>query len=143
MKRTLVFLVIFAAACASGNQSNGPNVQVALQQTTSGSNIFYFPGPVNIEYVLSVMNPTAQTITLKRVDLATRGQGAYQLRTSGNINLRVPPNSTASQAIYAWGRSRGGMLMSGEPVTMQITAVFDDGTGRTFSRLALQNLAQP
>lgn len=144
MKRAVfASLFVLLAACASTPQSNGPQVQVSIAQQNLSPDLYYFRGPVSLQYVLSVSNPTNQPITLRRLDLQTQGPGAYSLRTSGPFNLTVPANSTATQAIYAWGYARGGLLSQGEPVTMRISAVFADAAGKSFQRIAMQNLAQP
>lgn len=129
---------MLAAACAS-SQSDAPPVEIALAETGTPG-LFYFAGPINVQYQLAVSNPTDRQITLTRLDLATQGPGAYALRTSGVLNLKISPHSTATTLISAWGRSRGGYLMSGEPVSMRGTAIFDDGTGKSFSKIFLQRI---
>ena len=141
MKRAL-FLALFAASCASSQQSTGPQVEIALTQLNNPANVFYYPGPVAVQYELSVTNPLNEPITLKRLDLSTSGQGAYALNTSGTLNLKIPAKSTATQTISAWGRSFGGYLTGGEPVNMRLTGIFADSAGKTFSQIALQNLPQ-
>lgn len=118
-------------------------MQMALVQQGLSPDMYYFSGPISLQYQLMVTNPTSQPITLKRLDLETEGQGGHYVRTSGMMNLRVPPNSTATQSIYVWGRSRGGYLTAGEPVTMRMSGLFEDASGKGFSKIALQNLRQP
>ena len=142
MKR-LILAALFIAGCASSNQSSGPDVQLALVQQGLSPDIYYFSGPISLQYQLLVTNPTNQPITLKRLDLQTEGQGAYYVRTSGTMNLLIPPNSTTTRDIYVWGSSRGGYLTAGEPVTMRMSAIFDDGSGKAFAKIAIQNLRQP
>ena len=141
MKRTslTLALIIVAAACASSTQSDAPPVEIALVETGTPG-LFYFAGPINVQYQLAVNNPTDRQITLRRLDLSTQGPGAYSLRTSGVINLKVPAHSTATTSISAWGRSRGGYLMADEPVSMRGTAIFDDGSGKSFSKIFLQRI---
>jgi hypothetical protein len=110
--RKLLFIALLAG-CASSSQSNGPDVQIALAQ-----------------------------VKLKRLDLATSGEGAYFLRTSGSFNVTVPPKSTVNQTFSAWGRSRGSYLSMGEPVTLRVNAVFADPANHSFSKMALENLPQ-
>lgn len=133
-------LSLLLAGCASSKQS-GPNVTVQLAQLNSSSNVFYFAGPVNIEYQLAITNPTNQPLTLTRLDLQTIGSGAYFLRNSGTpMNLKVAPNATTSYTISVWGQSRGGYLASGEPVTIRGTAFFQGPSG-SFVRLFNQNIS--
>ena len=141
--RTMAFAFVFLAACATSRQSTGPDVQVAVTQQGISPDLYYFRGPVSLQYQLMVSNPTNQPITLTRLDLTSEGPGAYSIHTTGPFNLRVPPNSTASQNISAWGYSRGGMLSQGEPVTLRVTAIFADANRKTFQRFAMENLSQP
>jgi hypothetical protein len=65
-------LAFLFAACASSQQSSGPPVTVQLTQLGGSSNIFYFPGPVNVQYEVAVNNPTDQAITMRRLDCAPK-----------------------------------------------------------------------
>jgi hypothetical protein len=142
--KTTVFLIsiLFATACAT-QQSSGPPVTVQLAQVGSSANVFYFPGPVNVQYQVSVTNPTDQEITLQRLDLRTEGTGAYYLNTAGSpMNVRIAPKSNATFTVSAWGRSRGGYIASTEPVTLFATAYFNGPAG-SFMKLVHQNAWQP
>jgi len=145
MKSAVCFLTLglFLVACGSSNLSSnsGPNVNVHLAQVNTAPDIFYFSGPVNIQYQLSIANPTSDPLTLTRLDLETVGPGAYSLRTAATpMNLKVPPNSTASYTISVWGRARGGYLTADEPVTLRATAFFK-GTSGSFVRLFTENIS--
>lgn len=129
---TLSAVVLLLAGCGSGaSQSTGPNVTVHLRQINTPHDIFYFAGPVNIQFALEVTNPTNEPVTLQRLELETIGPGAYYLRTGSTpINLTVKPNSTATTTLSAWGRSRGGYLTSTEPVTLRAVAYFSAPSGQ-------------
>ena len=134
-------LSVFLVGCASSNQPSGPAVAVQLEQLNSSNDIFYFRGPVNIQYRVLVTNPTNQPLTLTRLDLQTIGSGAYALRTNSTpMNLQVAPNATTAYTISVWGYSRGGYLASSEPVTIRGTAYFK-GTSGSFIRLFNQNIS--
>ncbi len=135
-------LAFLLTACASSNNSNGPNVAVQLAQVSSTNDVFYFRGPVNVQYQVQITNPTNQPLTLTRLDLQTIGTGAYSLRANGTpMNLKVPPNATTAYLISVWGYSRGGYLASSEPVTIRGTAYFQGPNG-SFVRLFNQNISQ-
>ena len=144
MKRaTLLALAVYLAACASSQSSSkGPNVTVELAQLTTASDVFYLRGPVSIQYQLAISNPTAQPITLTRLDLQTLGPGAYSLRANGTpMNLSVAPNSTSNYTIAVWGYSNGGYVASTEPVTLRGTAYFKGPSG-SFLRIFNENIPQ-
>ena len=144
MRITAIVLTFLLAACASQQQSSGgPPVTVQLTQLNGTSNIFYYPGPVNVQYQVAVNNPTDQTVTLRRLDLRTEGFGAYALRTSGApMNVKIAPKSAATFTISAWGQARGGHIASTEPVSLFATAYFDAPSG-TFVKLVHENAWQP
>ena len=142
MKTSLSLPLLFLVACASSTLSSGPPVTVQLEQVNTPSDIFYFAGPVNIQYRVLVSNPTSQPLTLSRLDLQTIGPGAYSLRAGNTpMNLKVPPNSTAAFLISVWGRARGGYLTADEPVTIRGTAYLQGSSG-SFLKVFNQNLAQ-
>jgi len=134
---------LFLFACASSNQSsNGPGVTVQLAQVSQPNDVFYFRGPVNIQYQVSINNPTNEELTLTRLDLQTIGPGAYSLRANGTpMNLKVAPNSTSSYLISVWGYSAGGYLRSSEPVTIRGTSYFKGAKSGSFLKLFNQNIS--
>jgi hypothetical protein len=143
MKTAVVFLsALLVVACASSKQPSGPEVAVRMAQTNASNDVFYFAGPVSIQYQLAITNPTNQPLTLERLDLQTIGPGAYSLRTAATpMNLKIPPNGTSVFNIAVWGRSRGGYLTATEPVTVRGTAYFRGPSG-TFVRIFTENLSQ-
>jgi len=135
-------VLLFLAACASTTRSSGPNVTVQLQQINNPSEVFYYRGPISVQYRVGITNPTAEPLTLQRLDLQTIGPGAYSLRANGTpMNLRVPPNSTAVYTISVWGYARGGYLASTEPVTLRGTAYFQGTTSGAFIRMFNENIS--
>src|SRR5205085_11366195 len=142
-RRFALLATLLFAACASTSQENGPPVTVRLAQLGGTSNIFYYPGPVNVQYQVTVDNPTDQPITLRRLHLRTEGFGAYALRTTGTpMNVKIAPKSTATFTISAWGRASGGYIASTEPVSLFATAYFAAPSG-TFVKLVHENAWQP
>lgn len=144
MKGALSALAVglLLTACASSNNSTGPNVTLQIAQVGSAGNVFYFRGPVNVQYQVAINNPTNQELTLTRLDLNTFGSGAYSLRANGTpMNLKVAANSTTAYLISVWGYSRGGYLASTEPVTIRGTAYFQGPSG-SFIRMFNENISQ-
>ena len=138
-----LFLALLVIGCGSSKLSSnsGPNVTVHLEQLNAAPDIFYFAGPVNIQYQLSITNPTSEPLTLTRLDLQTIGPGAYSLRTEATpMNLKVPPNGTATYTVSVWGRARGGYLTADEQVTLRGTAYFKGSSG-SFVRILTENIS--
>jgi hypothetical protein len=129
-----IALALLFVACASnsGMYSSADNggVAVSLDQVAGGSDMFYFRGAVNVQYRLTIENPTNDTITLRRIRLDTVGRGAYALRTGSTpISATVAPRSTVTIPLSAWGQSAGGFIRSTEPVTLRGVAMFDSPHG--------------
>jgi hypothetical protein len=142
MRIQVILFTLLAAACASQQDSGSP-VTVQLTQVGGPANVFYYPGPVNVQYEVAVTNPTNQQIALRRLDLRTEGPGAYALRTSGSpMNVKIAPKSSATFTVSAWGQARGGYIASTEPVSLYATAYFDGPSG-TFVKLIHENAWQP
>ena len=129
MRRLLLALLLVGCASSAGDQ-----VSVQLQQLGATSD-FRFSGPVTIQLRITVSNPTAQPVTLSRIELRTIGPGAYILQEpSIPLHLAVPAGMTASVTVAARGSSLGGNVQSVEPVTVRATAYFD-APGGAFVRI--------
>ncbi|HJT16200.1 MAG TPA: hypothetical protein VJ853_02375 [Thermoanaerobaculia bacterium] len=136
-------ITILLAGCASTPRSGGPPVTVAIQQVNAVNNVFYYRGPVNVQFRVGVTNPTNEPLTLTRLDLQTIGPGAYSVRANGTpMNLRVAPNSTTVYTVSVWGYARGGYLASTEPVTLRGTAYFQGASSGSFIKMFNENISQ-
>jgi len=142
MKKALsVLALLFLVSCSSSQQSSGPSVAIHLVPLNTSSDVYYFSGPINIQYQLAVANPTSQPIKLSRVELQTIGSGAYVIRnTSSPMNVTIPANSTSTFTVSVWGYSRGGSMRSTEPVTVRGIGYFDAASG-PFIRMFTENIS--
>jgi len=143
MKSALSVLgvLLLASACSTNMSSSGPAVSVKLAQRNASSNIFYFAGPVNLEYLVQITNPTNEPVTMTSLDLQTVGPGAYFVRAGGTpMNLTVPASSARTYTIAVWGRARGGYISSTEPVTLRGIAHFKGQTSGAFTRIFTENV---
>jgi hypothetical protein len=137
MRLTLATAVLSLAlaGCASSAGSSGPNLDIHLEQASDVPDMFYFRGPINLQYRLIISNPTGTPVTLRRLDLRTLGPGAYSIRTGSTpITQTIAPNGTTSVALSAWGQSSGGYMRSAEPVTVRGVAYLDTPDGHAFVR---------
>jgi hypothetical protein len=130
-----VLLLALGGCASSASDSSGPNLGIHLEQASGVPDMFYFRGPINLQYRLTVANPTATPVTLRRLDLRTIGPGAYSIRTGSTpITQTIAPNGTTSVVLSAWGRATGGYLSSEEPVTLRGVAYFDTPDHHAFVR---------
>jgi len=140
--KILALTLVLLASAAIGSAARSPNVPINLTQITTTPDIFYFRGPVNIQYQLSVTNPTDQPLKLSRLQIESIGPGAYSIHsTSTPMNLKLAPNETRTMTISVWGRARGGFLSADEPVTIHGTAYFNGASG-SFVRMFNENFMQ-
>jgi hypothetical protein len=137
--------IVILAACASSatSSSNAPPLQLTLlQRGAPAADVFYFRGPINIQYDLAIKNPTNEQYTLRRLDIQSIGPGAYRVRTGTQpVNQRVSANGTTSVRLSTWGQSTGGFISSGEPVTVRVIAQFDGPHGR-FQKIFSETISQ-
>jgi len=125
------FLIAFAllAACASSG-TDQPKFGIDVAQVAEGSSAFYFAGPVNVQFQITITNPTDEPATLRHVRLGTSGAGAYVIQPHDTpTNLAIPPKSSATVTVPAWGTALGGPLYSHAPVTLRLTAYLDTPHG--------------
>lgn len=128
--RLAAIVLVLGAACASaGNRPDAPKVDVVLAPLNATSDIFYFRGPITLDYQIGFHNPSDEPLTLTRLELRTEGGGAYRISTAAPMKLNLPARSNVSYKISVWGRALGGYIRQDEPVTMRITAYFDSPRG--------------
>ena len=136
----IAILLIALSGYAWGAASDSPKLNIRLDQLSSPGDMFYFRGPVNIQYALTIANPTNQPVTLKRIELSSIGPGSYSLHTGSTpVSRTIPANGTTTLKLSAWGRSAGGFLRSEEPVTVRGVAYFDTPHGKPFVRQFIEN----
>ncbi len=136
MKKSLMILALAVlAGCASSNQNAGPAVAMHVTATNLSTNTLYFRGPMSAALQMTITNPTADTITLRTLDLRTIGPGSFRMRTGTTpVNKTVLPNSTATLTMSAWGFSTGGYLASSLPIDVRGLAYFESPHG-AFTRM--------
>jgi hypothetical protein len=91
MKHTIFLAFAILSVSVSAMAASTPDVQAHLAQTTLPGDMFYFRGPVNIQYQLTITNPSSEPLTLSRVNLSTQGPGGYSLHTSDAFVKTVVP----------------------------------------------------
>jgi hypothetical protein len=145
MKYRILFAIVAlltVATFASAKTNAKAPLEVRLAQTGGGGNdLYYFSGPVSVQYALQIDNPTGETFRLTRLNLRTQGPGGYTLRTGDSPLKHTIPPGTTTMSLSAWARSRGGFIHSNEPVSILGTAYFD-GPGGHFVKQFTQYIPQ-
>ena len=133
LKTAVAVLVGFLGFASSSRGAEEPKLDIQLRQASVPGDVFYFRGPVNLQYQLAIKNPSNEPVTLRRIDLSTIGPGAYSLHTGATpISRAIPANGTVALNLSAWGQSAGGFLRSEEPVTIRGVAYFEAPGHKSF-----------
>jgi hypothetical protein len=135
LRRVLPVLVIVAlAACGSIDNAKVDLIppELALRQLggpgLAGSQV---TGAISVNVRVSVFNPSQEPITLKRVDFATVGQGAYSVsNVSRPFGKAIAPDQTIEVDTWLPAFSEGSIIGNNGPVTMRVTAFFDSDVGQ-------------
>ena len=134
--RLLLPLLAIAAVAACSSIDNAPveliPPEIGLRQLggpgLAGSQV---TGPISINVRLTVRNPSAETLTLKRVDFATVGQGSYYVSgASRPFGKSIGPDQTIELDTWLPADSEGSIIGNNGPVTMRVTAFFDSEVGQ-------------
>ena len=148
MKRLpLALILILAAACASSKSQNGkskPDPPIEIEQVVGPAELNYPYGPVEVQYQLTIQNPTSQPITVTRVAVATlNSQGAaYTLRRDFyNVKKTIAPNATDAVTFWAKAFSYGRSMRDTEPITLRAIVYFDSPEGN-FQKILMRELPQ-
>lgn len=101
-----------------------------------------YSGPTSITFQVSITNKSSEMITIRQLQLASVGTGAYVLRRDPHfLNKDIPPGETLVATINVPAFAQGGNTGSREPVTVRGTAYFDSEYG-LFQRVFLSNFQQ-
>lgn len=126
--------MVAIAACSSIDNAQVELIppEVGLRQLggpgLAGSQV---TGPLSVAMRLTVHNPSLETITLKRVDFATVGQGAYAVAgVSRPFGKAIGPDQTIELDTWVPAVSEGTIIGNNGPVTMRVTAFFDSEVGQ-------------
>jgi len=133
-----------ALSCASKKGVTLIRPEIALVQIVGPAEVGYPRGQMDIQYGMRVANRSAETITLRRIDISSFGSGAYTLRREQHpFNQSVPPDQYADVTFWVRALARGGPFTMGanEPVTVRIIAYFDSPEG-PFTQLVQRDLMQ-
>ena len=141
MKRAIVLLgVIFLlASCGSSKPAGPQRVHIDIVQLT-GLAESQPPGPLDIQLGIEVQNLTNEPITIKRVEMAEIGPGAWQMGSSAPgvgvnrpylFNTVVAPGTqeTVTFWVHAYAIGVRGSSRENEPVNLRAMVFFDAKSG--------------
>lgn len=152
MKRLAILAACAALlACSSGSKKvNIIRPEIGLVQLVGPADLNYPTGDIEVQYGMRIANRSAETITLRRIEVApVGGGGPYTLRRESYYFTReVGPDQFADIAFWAKATADGNAMASDAtaPVTIRATAYFDAPSGgfrevvmRTFQQYGNEN----
>jgi len=132
-------LLMIPSAWASSD--NTPTIAMDIRPVNIASDILYFPGPVPLQFALTVTNPTNEPVTLQGLNVQSVGPGAFSVRSGPvSVNRTIPAGGSATLTLSTWGRAHGGYMRAEEPVTLRAIGTFRSPSHHTFIRMINQNL---
>jgi hypothetical protein len=127
--------LLFAIALVSCSSSSTPKAniiqpEIDLVQVVGPAELNYPNGGADLRFDVEIANRSGEPITLKRVELASMGPGAYTLRRDFKIfNETIAPGRTATVTVWAKALLRGSTISEQEPVRVRGVLHFDSPAG--------------
>jgi len=128
----IALALLTLAACASA-PPDPTRPQIDIAEVMGLGDQSYVRGPFDVQYELSIANPAAEPITLRRVELATTGGGgAYSLRRDPYVFKQVIAPGTRA-AVRFWAHAYANYFPGDPgttaPVSIRGIATFDSPKG--------------
>ncbi|HEX3583966.1 MAG TPA: hypothetical protein VH087_19535 [Thermoanaerobaculia bacterium] len=136
MKRAIVLVavVLLLASCRTGKPKEPERVHMDIVELT-GLSPSQPPGPFDVQLGIEVQNLSNEPVTIKRVEVAEIGPGAWVLRPSANrpflFDTVVAPGRAETVTFWAHAYAVGvrGSNQESEPVTLRATVFFNAPSG--------------
>jgi len=127
----LLFAFVFVACSSSSTpKANIIQPEVDLLQVIGPAELNYPRGVADLKFEVEIENRSGEPITLKRVELASIGTGAYLLRRDFHVyNETISPHTTRSVTVWAKAQIYGGTISEQEPVRVRGVLHFESPVG--------------
>ena len=144
MRKTLIALsLVLVGACASGGGTNATsNNKTAANATSPAPEVQimqvggvppaarHVRGGVSVQYAVEVSNPSSEAITLKRINVQSVSEGAYNVRHSQPFDKLIPASERHVVEFFAPAYASGNSVVGANgPVTLRVIAEFDGPRG--------------
>jgi hypothetical protein len=149
--KTIAMLCLLAASslsiagCSSSGNVNEvtPRPDIVLEQLVGPADLGYPGGRIDIQYQMSVVNHSKETIRLRYVDIASSGTGAYVLRRDTiRFDETIGPDHYGAVTFWVHALQAGSFGRgSNEPVTIRGIVHFESPRG-PFHQLFIKEIGQ-
>jgi hypothetical protein len=136
MRRALAVLLLTLTACSAqqlGRKSPVAEPEIVIEQISSVAPAARgISGGITVRYRVRVRNVANEPVTLKRIDLASVGYGAYNVGPlSQPFDLTIKPGSESSAEFWAAGQIVDPSITGANgPVTLRAVMLFDSPVGQ-------------
>ncbi len=136
IKRILPALALFLVACASGTASMPPQLippevgieQIGRIQDGAARNV---QGGMTVNLRVSIINRSSEELRVERIDVTTRGSGAYTVpRASRPFDRILPQDRLEELDLWVPTTTNNTIVGVGGPVTLQLTVYFVSPYGK-------------
>lgn len=136
--------LLLTLSCASGTPRTKANLiapDLAIRQIGGvGAVSRHLSGPISVNLEVDVLNKSAETIRLERIELQSIGSGAYTVsQQSRPFNQEIAPNSVERVRFFVPAQAEGTISGANGPVTVRVTAYFDSPAGQ-FREIYMRNI---
>lgn len=142
MKRLVALALVLLAGCASGTAKVDPKVEpkfnvrvLAVPEARPGS-----ANPFATIIEVDVANPSSQTLILRKIDVASFGQGRYTvIPASQTFGGEIGPRQQEDFAVRVYVRAEQTLTNEEEPLMMRVLFFFESPEG-AFRRTYVQRI---
>lgn len=138
----LLFSIPFLG-CATNNAKVDllePDFRI-VQTSATAQAARHITGGIAVEYYAEILNRSAETITLKRIQVESMGYGGYDLEPSSRpFDIPIPANQLAAVRFWVPAHiSQTTIVGANGPVTLRAKVEFDSADGM-FQKIYVQQV---
>ena len=121
-------------SCASAAPLAEPEIHIS-QISSLAEAAAHVSGNISVHYQVDIANHTNVTMTIKRIDVLSLGEGAYTLRPSSNpFDATLKPGETTALQFWAPAFIADPTIIGANgPVSLRVTTQYDTPSGRAQS----------
>lgn len=135
--------LLLLSTCATNNSRVSliaPEFRI-MQITNVGEAARHVTGGISVGYHAEILNRSSETLTLRRIQLESMGEGAYAVPASTRpFDLPVPPDQVAAVEMWVPAYIQSATIMGANgPVTIRAKVEFDSADGM-FQKIYVQQV---
>jgi len=126
----IVLTLLVVAGCATSTATSHSDVELRIEQLPDAGFAVEDRGAMSVAYQATVRNRSAETLTLRKIEMQTSGRSPYSLRDEPvTLNETIEPGKEAVVNFTMWSISKGKRTSAHEMVWVTGAAYFESGKG--------------